>query len=240
MRIEVGSGGTWTPSLSTPGMAADELEHWQLRAALLDPLAYTLLNGSGATTTVPVGETWYVVSGWQVDAGAATLFQRKPDVLTENFFTLTSGETLTLEANAGAHVYICKPATVIAADSRYTTDPRGLYYGRRRQLDEATQHNLGHTNAGTTSLTTTFPTDFTYGAVVHATAHDVAWVGLEEVGATHALNLNNEISDSDPIRFAERICLPFARATFPKMKSRGAASAQGSANVRYVKLPSGW
>lgn len=236
------TSGSWVaqdgPSVGTTG---DEFAFWQKRAALLDPAAYELLVGSAATDTVDTGQTWYVVAAWNVDVGTPSMFHRKPDVLSNGYVPLISGETITLEADAAAHAWICKPALVTGVDARYTTDPKGLFYERVQRIDtELTKYDVGHDNTGATGITTAFPTDFTDGLVIHCSSHDVAWTGLEHSSTNLALNLNNEVSDSDRIRFAERVVMPFDRTIWPKVKSQGVSEAQGTVNVRYCKLPGDW
>lgn len=231
--------GAWVAQDGISYGTASELRYWQTKAALLDPLAYdATLAGANATATVPAGQTWYIVEAWQV-AAPATFFHRKPDALGGNVIPVKAGETITCNSNSGAHVLICKPPVVIAADTRYTTDPRGLFFDRASRLEsELTHYDIGHVNTGSTAITTTFPTDFTNGVVIHCSSHDVAWTGLN--GSAGAVNLDNEISDSNRIRFAERVTLPFVRATYPGIKSQGASQAEGAVNVRYVKLPADW
>lgn len=234
--VVVGSGNS---------MSAFELYHWQVRAALLDPLAYELVVGSVQSVTVPADETYYLVDAWKCDTGSSGLIlHRKPDVVNGNVVPLKEGETFTTDANAGAHFLICKPNDVITTDSRYTSDPRALFYERLYRIDvELDHYDAGHNNTGTGSgslTTTTFPADFTYGMVIHVSAHDVAWCGLHHTSSALTLNLNNEISDDDRIRFSERMTVPFTRTEFPRVSSRGAGEAEGTCNVRYVKLPGDW
>lgn len=232
------SGTVPTPPLINP----DELYYWQVRAALLDPLAYDLYEGSATTGTVPAGETWYVVSGWYVDLGSSrSIFQRMPDAAGENYYALGAGESFTLSAlTADPCIYICKPKGVIASDARYQSDPRGLFYKRLRRLTELPQYNIGHNNTGATVVSSAFPADFTYGMVVHASSHDVAWTILRDTATGAGINLNNEVSDSNRIRFAERVVLPFTRAELSYVESQGVSLPEGTVNVRYVKLPGDW
>lgn len=225
-------------------MSADEVTYWQDQAALLDPLAYVHVLADSSSDTVPAGERWYLVNGWYLDAGSegTNWFHRPADVnralmLPENYVLATGAAPST----SLAFYYVCKPSLVTGSDGRYSSDPRGLYFDRMMQLGTLTRYQLGSTNTGSGQVTDTFPTDFTYGMVLHTSLHDVAWMVMTNSGATDGmLNLHNEISDSDRIRWAEPTLFPFDRTVMPKTLIQGASQSQGRATLTYVKLPGGW
>lgn len=223
-------------------MTADEVAFWQDQAALLDPAAYELVAANSTSRTVSAGERWYLVNGWHLDATGAgtTWFHRPSDV--NRALVLSEGTVIATGAPAGntAFMYLCKPSLVTGSDARYTADPRGLYFDRINALAGLTQYQLGATNTGSSTVTSTFPTDFTEGFVIHASVHDVAWLILRDGADTIGVNLHNEISDTDRIRWAERLAMPFLRTDFPKIMSRGASETEGRATLTYVKLPGGW
>lgn len=238
------TGGVWVKEdgIAQPG-SESEKAYWQVRAALLDPLAYSFLSGSGASTTVDTGETWYTLEEWRREAaGSQIAFHREPDAINGNAVPYKAGETITLQTiGTGPHAYICKPADVIALDSRYDDDPRGLWFERVMRLEtELTHYDLGHANTGSSVVTSSFPADFTNGMILHASSHDVAWTILHDNATTYGINLNSEVSDTDRIRFAQRVTVPFVRTAFPKVSSRGVSESEGMSNVRYVKLPGDW
>lgn len=219
-------------------MSADEETFWQQRAALLDPAAYVWTLGSAATVTAT--EPWFLVNGWNVAAmtSGARWFHRSLDV--DLAMPLKAGVTLTHAAVAQAYTYVCKPELVTGADSRYTSDPRALYFDRITQLATLTQYHLGAAATGSSSVTATFPTDFTDGFLVAVSAMDVAWVTLYDSTEVAGLNTLGEVSDTSAIRFAEKVFVPFDRTVFPKILVQGVSIAAGAGNVVYCKLPGGW
>lgn len=226
--------GSFTPPGET--MTADETAFWSDQAALLDPLAYVLYSGTSQTHTVGAGERDYLLGGWMIQAASSqSAFHRLADF--RDAMPLSAGTALVTDAsNAGSHMLICQPSLVTGSDARYSTDPRGLFFDRYQQMAELTQYELGVAATDGSTHTETFPTDFTYGLILHASAHDVAWVGLEDSGVSLTMNLMNEVSDADPIRFAQTILMPFDRTAFPKIKTRGTSLATGTAVVRYLKI----
>ena len=232
-------GGTASGSAS---MSEAETQYWQDRAALLDPAAYEFIQGNSISRTVPAGEMWWVVNAWWcevIESGGGTWFHRQANV--DQALPLSGGTTIvTDDVKPGAFAYICKPALVTATDIRYTDDPRGLYFSRVRRIQTLTMHQIGATATSTTTPEASFPTDFTSGLALHTSAHDVAWLILLNASGSGALNTVNEISDSDPIRFAEPTVFPFTRATFPEIAVRGVSLAEGRATLTYVKLPADW
>lgn len=228
-------------------MTTDETLFWRDLAALLDPAAYEFVVGSNQSRTVTAGETWYLASAWYLagPSGSAE-FHRHGDI--HEALPLTAGTTLTTwtagttfgPSGATANMYLCKPSLVTGGDSRYTTDPKGLYFDRLRRIGELQQYTLSTTDSTNTPIYTAFPADFTYGLVIHVSAHDCAWIDLSYVGDTTGLTIHDEISDSTRVRFAMRVILPFARATFPKIGYRGASLSEGTGVIRYLKLPADW
>jgi hypothetical protein len=239
-----GGGGFDVPGYV---MSADEVSFWQDLAALLDPAAYEFVVGSNTSRTVASGETWYLASAWylQGPSGAAE-FHRHGDI--HEALPLTDGTVLTTwtagttygPPTGTANMYLCKPSLVTGGDSRYTDDPRALYFDRMRQIGELTQYTIGNANTGNTPIYTAFPTDFTNGLVVHVSAHDIAWIDLTHVGDDTGLTIHDEISDTNRCRFAMRCIIPFVRTVFPKIGFRGATQAEGNGTIRYLKLPGGW
>lgn len=220
-------------------MTAEEVTWWQGQAALLDPAAYDFIVGTGQTETVPSGETWYLVNGWKLDAVAGEWYHRSIDV--GRAMPLSEGTSVTTHASeAASFMYLCKPSLVTGVDSRYSTDPRGLYFDRIAQLGTLPQFQIGLTETGTGTPTATFPGDFTNGCLVQVSVHDVAWLILLEAGESGGMNTLPEVSDTHQNRYAEACFVPFVRATFPKIMIRGVNESEGSGSAWYVKLPGGW
>lgn len=224
-------------------MTGDEIAFWTDQAALLDPDAYEFIQGTGESETVPADERWYLVNGWFLkvhDDGEGHWFHRTAHV--DHALMLPEGFTIETSASqANAFMYLCKPSLVTGSDGRYTTDPRGLYFERIMRLGELTRYQIGITPTGSGSETKAFDADFTDGLALHVSSHDVAWlVMLVAGGTTGGINTLNEISDSDPIRFAEDCLFPFKRTTFDSVSGQGVSAASGAANLVFVKLPGDW
>lgn len=229
-------------------MNANEVTFWQGMAALLDPLAYTLSYGTAQSHVVAASETDYLVGGWylQSSSGGSAWFHRQADF--RDALPLPAGGTVTTSAsNAGSHMLICQPSLVTNGtatnyDSRYVSDPRGLFFDRYMAIGTATAYEIGISDNTNTGATTAFPADFTYGLVVHASQHDASWIGLEHTGADFTLAVLNEVSDTSQIREAETVIFPFTRTAFPNFKFRGVTSPPdaGHGVLRYLKLPIGW
>lgn len=233
-------------ALGGPGIppSASEVAYWQDQAALLDPDAYEYVQGASFTRTVPSGETWYMVNGWQLlpsAGGGPYWFHRPADV--NRALSLPEDTEINGSTNPNAFAYICKPSLVVSGDDRYTDNPKELYFSRMRRLQselERFQIGAAATGSGTTlgvgQIQVDFPTDFTRGFVVQTSAHDVAWAIMQPGG----LNTHNEISDDDPFRWAEPTPFPFLLADFDSILIQGCGSADGCATMTYVKLPSDW
>lgn len=224
-------------------MTPDEVSYWQDQAALLDPDAYEFVIGTSQSRTVPGGENWYAVTGWFVQAtgGGLSWFARPTHV--RNARPLSEGTTIVTSATeANSSMYLCKPALVTGSDARYSSDPRGLYFERLRKIASTlTQYQIGGVDTGTSGTTVAFPSDFTDGLLIHCAQQDIAWMTLLETGGAGAFGGLNEISDTDPVRFAEPNLVPFKRTTVPNVHVRGAGLAGGRGTFTYLKLDgSGW
>jgi hypothetical protein len=231
-------------------MSAEEIQFWQDQAALLDPLAYEYVFANSTSRTNSDGRPWYLVNGWQLDAtGAGTRWQHRPGDVNRAM-PLSDGTTITTGNPGGgttSFMYLCKPYQVAdpagsAYDSRYTDDPRALYFERLAGIASRTQYMIGADNTGTSVSVVALPTDFTYGMALHTSVNDVAWlIFMNSAGTDGVSNTHNEISDSDRIRWAEPTIMPFTRSTFPKIGVRGAGQSDGHATLTYLKLPdTGW
>jgi hypothetical protein len=213
-------------------------------AAMLDPAAYVYAIGTSQTTTVTAGQSWYLLNGWYLDSSSGgSWFHRRLHVFDAQ--ALSAGTTITTDNGtntANGFYYICKPSLVTGGDSRYTSDPRALFFDRVHQLQYTlTQYQIGATRTDTGTSTVAFPSDFTNGFTLHTSAHDIDWLILLESGGSGGMNTLNEIGDgSNPIRFTGETWCPFVRTTFPNIKVHGAGAAEGRGVLTYVKLPGGW
>lgn len=235
-----GRGGGFT----VPGgeVSPDETAFWQDMAALLDPDAYEYVLGGTESRTVDAGETWYLVSGWWIEGGTHHWFHRHAD--HREALPLSEGTTLELTnpigGGANPHMVLCKPSLVTGGDARYSTDPRALYFDRLRKVGELEQFTVSAATTGSGLASTSFPTDFDNGLVIHVSTHDVSWTILGDSADTGGMILQDEISDATRVRFAYTVVIPFVRTTFPKLRLRGASQAEGRSVIRYLKLPEGW
>lgn len=231
-------------------MTIDESTYWQQRAALLDPLTY--VYSEGGTITVDAGKTWFALGFWGYRDLAAnrSLYHRRPD--TQKPLIMPAGSVWTADAGTSSILY-CKPELVVGVDGRYANGPlaRALYFTRLNRLSAIAVATLtAHVVAGTgygNSVTTNFPGDFTYGLITHVTSFDIGWTALLAASGTTAFNLDTEPSDNHQMRFTHQPMLPFARATFPSIKSHAATISGGNGvpldgfgTVIYHKLPADW
>jgi hypothetical protein len=221
-------------------MSADEVAFWQDHAALLDPDAYEWVNGNSQSRTVGAGEHWYLLNAWNVEAtgGGTTWFHRPMGI--DHALPLSEGTVITTRS-AGGGMYLCKPSLVTGSDARYTDDPRALYFDRMQRIGELTQYFIGATNTGSSASSVAFPGDFTNGLIIHVSSHDVAWTITRDAatvgGATNTLN---EISDSNRMRFAETVIVPFKRTVLDAIMIQGVSETEGRATVHFLKLPGDW
>jgi hypothetical protein len=242
--LALGGGGSFT----VPGysMSANEVTYWQDLAALLDPEAYVYDIGTSQTTTVDTDECWYLLNGWWLEsASGGHWFHRRAHVFDAQ--PLPAGTVLTTAdgtgvSSANGFFYICKPSLVVSGDSRYTDDPRALFFERVHRLQyELEQFQIGATRTDTGTTEVNFPTDFTNGFALHTSAHDVDWLILAESTDVGGINTLNELGDgSDPIRFTGETWVPFVRTDFPSVKVHGGGASEGRAVLTYIKLPGDW
>lgn len=220
-------------------MSADEIEYWQDQAALLDPLAYEHVYATSTTRTVPGGERYYLLNGWQLDDGSSGLWYHRPaDV--DRALMIPDGGTVVTSSSSGSFMWLCKPSLVTGSDARYTDDPRALYFERIQRLGDLARYRLTGSATGSGTTAATFPTDFDYGMAVHVSAHDVAWLIMTDASGNGMSNTHNEISDSHGFRWAEPTLFPFTRTTMPKILIQGVSIGSGRAAITYVKLPGDW
>jgi len=247
------NGTQWNAlNSSTSSESASEFSYWQTQAALLDPSAYVLYSAtgnSGMTITVPAGQTWYSLSQYQTHGSG--YHQRAANV--NQVIALAPGTTFT--PNQSFYLYVCEPALVIATDSRYTIDPKGLYYNRLRELDTLpiyyAQTILLATMAVNATLTVNFPSGFNKGMIVAASCYDAAWGGMRYMQGTDTLgtlNLQDEINNYHTKRFASGLRFPFLTSIMPGIEgcagnyagTAATTSNGGLFNIDYVQLPDNW
>ncbi|MEH2508707.1 hypothetical protein V1291_000061 [Nitrobacteraceae bacterium AZCC 1564] len=234
-------------------MSSAEKSYWSDMAALLDPAAYTFTFGLSKSVTVPSGKNWYLVNSWFMLLGTTGqwLFQRINNARDGFVVPMPAGTNLTSTSVQNGYCYICDPSAV-NSDSRYSDDPRGLFYDRLNRLKGLTLNetfvNIALSSAQGTSATANFDNDFTNGIVTLVSNHETAWTGLVYSGGG-AMNLENEISDDHQWRYGRAVTIPFQRSAFTGIQARAASitgessgfsSLQGRAAVLYVKLPSDW
>lgn len=221
---------------------------WQDRAALLDPDAYRYFSGNWSFT-VPAGETWHATNLWWAKVnGVGPVFHRPLGV--DDAMPLPAG-TVVSSSRADGFAWVAQPSTVISGDSRYDA-PHDLYEQRIDRLRTLPRHLASaHIPAGSpqgTWDTGQFDSDFERGMVVHVSTHDTAWTILGRGGGVGGANLDHEISDDTPLRFAGSMVAPFKRSVFPEIMVRSASmdsfvnqtSLPGAGVVQYVKLPDDW
>lgn len=235
-------------------MEGNEKKYWQERAALLDPRAYVLRSkanlGAGYSETVPEGENWLLINVFYCRIAGGPLFynHRVPDI--DAAVPLTSGTRIEFHSSSSYSMYYsCRPQLVIASDSRYEDDPKGLYFDRLNALKNIQSSvigvNIPYGTANGNNTDSLFPADFDDAICTSYSANDVSWAGL--AGNAGAMNLGNEISDDHQQRQGHKVLFPFSRSIFPRLRCRGSNAAgntgsymSGNGQITYVKLPSAW
>ena len=257
---------------------SSEFTYWQTQAALLDPLAYVLEYTSvGALdVTVPVGETWHAVNAYQIYYNTPSFFatDELPNTRPTGFIRpLDARRPMVVPAGTRvrnnpapiteAYLYYCNPSRVIGADSRYTTDPRGLYYQRLATQQTLPIRELVLEAQGGGSINDVvdiaIPTDFDNGLVIGASVYDCCWANFG------ILNVMSETNNTHTIRMAETLLCPFPRlgiggtrftmkkgtpadgwslnpygTPYSQFDAATAFPFTGSANVMYQVLPANW
>jgi hypothetical protein len=228
-------------------MSADERAYWQEKAAMLDPRAFVHVLDANFDVTVPAGERWWLFNAWHARMGddGGDFYLRNP----ARPMLMPEGLNLQGTGWSNAFIYYCRPALVIGSDPRYDNDPKGLYFERLARLPGFVLNEIyAATTAGSSSQSpkTPFPSDFDYGLVVAAQAHDTAWAILANASAG-LCNLMNEVSDAHQWRSAEAFMLPFDRTIFTHMQTNsttvagsGTSYIDGTAALMYYKLPLDW
>lgn len=195
-----------------------EQRHYADRAALLDPDCYEYFIGPTWFFQVPDGEAWYCLNMWDVNTynNLHKLYHRDADI--DDAMTLPPGSGWASGGPSG-FMLVAKPSKVQSVDTRYTDDPKALYYDRLEKLRLLPQRIISvsrPTGTSTNVLTQAFmPADFTKGIIRHWQVHDGSWMALIGDGVfTRIINTQDERNDKFPIRFTSSVMLPFKRSMF--------------------------
>lgn len=217
--------------------------YWQKRAAMLDPNACQV-RVVQASTTVPAGETWLVWSAWKVKFAGVDLYNyiRHIDG-DDSWLTLPEGTQVDCSYTYGggqgaALAYQKLDSALLNSNSLYTDDPKGLYYQRLEQIDNAAVHVIGGAVTDTvTNHSFLFPGGVTQGIITSSSVFDVAWNALIYTGNDQsAFILHPEVSDDAPIRLATPHRIPFKTSIIKGMGARGAGLGTGTVSLTYVDL----
>lgn len=223
--------------------------YWTDKAALLDPAAYEIYRGATFNFTVPAGEAWYMVNGWNCRASGGSRYDHRT-LHVDSALLLPSGTYVESTGNAGALALICKPS-LVSNRSAYD-EPKSLYYARLNRLRSLPLYEASATvpaaSAPGTTVTTVLPLDFTNGMMAHVSCFDLSWVILGHNVNGSAANTFFEISDAHQQRVAEVCLVPFQRAVINQIAVASASvsgnnadvSLEGRGVVKYYKLPVGW
>lgn len=213
-----------------------ETEDYAIRAAMLDPACYTMAGtaAGGLDVTVPTGHSWHVTNAFAVYYGdpisvsqdafpltRRTGFLRPLDARRE----LTLGAGTRIRSNTGinlAYVLYCDPADLWASDSRYTTDPRGLYYERLQLLRTIPTESVALEATGGGAITDEIHAALPAVPLIltSASVYDASWVTAGCPAWVSPANVLSEINNAHAVRFAESIQQPMpacgARVTLQK------------------------
>lgn len=255
-------------------LSANETLYWQHKAALLDPRSWTwyydnwIDERDWGPITVPEGKTWFTTNLYQAainGSGMRSAYLRKLDV--REALALPAGTTITNQVSperAYAGIMLCKPESVIDIDSRYTSDPKELFYTRDALLKTLPIREAAmHITAGGDSFrieNVLLPDDFTYGMVLAASCYDVAWITLDGTpDVVEGPNTQSEINNQHSQRFASSLMQPFSREVFDRIQIQTGNrwgtnmltpdtpntvgsnyTIEGYGSLLYCVLPSGW
>ena len=180
-----------------------DVDRARTAAALLDPRCWKLAWTRDGTldTAVPDGHTWYVGNALAVHYGEPIIYAQDDspgarasgfvrDLSVRHTLLLPSGTRVRNSAFRGsppyaiqlAYVWYCDPATVIAADPRYTDDPAGLLAAREAAIRTLPRQQviLEVTGGGSVGAGLRAPLPCTGAGVlvVYADAYDVSWITI--------------------------------------------------------------
>lgn len=225
------------------------MTYWIDKAALLDPAAYRIYRGAAFSFTVPTGECWYMVNGWNCRASGGIRYDQRT-LHVDRALPLPAGTYVESTGDAGAFALVCSPKLV---SSRPAYDaPESLYYARLERLRSMSLSEISATiiagSAAGTTATATFPQDFTDGMLSHVSCFDLSWLILSHSANGSVANTFMEISDDHQQRVGESCLFPFSRSVCDQIKVRSATisgntsdpSIAGVGVVKYYKLPVGW
>jgi hypothetical protein len=201
-----------------------EAQYWHNLCAMLDPAAYVHVMGTVART-VPAGEEWLMVNGWNLVLNGAPFYYRRTQPMN-----MPAGFTFS-GASATAFSYVCRPSLVSYAD------PKAKYFERLARRKDLPIFSLAQ-SVTTTGIYKAFPTDFENGLIVAADCYDAAWTILANP-STGLMNVDDEISDTVEQRVAGPMSVAFRRSVMPGIMVRG-AGLSGVGSVLYLKLPLDW
>lgn len=232
-----------------------EDQYYADQAALLDPACYHYAQGSPWTVTVPATETWYTLNIWNGAApgGSTCFFHRNADV--EDAMIMPAGFSV-ISADPQAFILYARPLDVQANDTRYQTDPKGLYYDRLAALATIPMQTLGvNRPVGTIFATNSqkyinngYP-QFAKGIVRQWQLHNGSWLCMLGPG-TNIINTQMERNDKYPIRVTKSVLFPFMTSMFCGLWLNNGSEGDYTTNppqtyvgygaMQYQILPSDW
>lgn len=230
----------------------NEEQYWADKAALLDPDCYVKVTGTDWQRTVPQGKVWYLVSAWQ-NRYVDTNFKWHHRNMDEPLM-LPPGFTLRVSDYDTGTAYYADPSIVQATDSRYQTDPKGLYFERINRLRTIPFEYVG-CHIPVNSLpgvapkrNMPFPTDCERILLRHIDCHDGCWLILYN-GVGSAMNTQNEVDDIRPVRFTKSMMVPIRRSDYPSIylghgnaqnNPAGVQTYNGWGTAQFQRLPADW
>lgn len=238
----VWNGSVWAFDVSTisgaPTLGDNEKQWWQYAAAMLDPTALQLIKGQSGT--VPIGETWLILHAWRVKFAGASHNQYIRQVFPgANPLVLPAGSAYDASYNIdpgtkGCLTYYKVNSTLLASNSGYNSDPKGLFYDRVAEANAGPVVSLSVSVTDNSVQTASVPFSGGY-CVTSSSVQDVAWMGFYD-GAQTSLTLLPERSDSDPFRFASPHLIALNTTLYPSFSARGASIGDGTAGCTIVQI----
>lgn len=260
--------------------AFDEDRYYATQAALIDPRCWHLAWTSTGMldVTVPAGHTWWT-------SNAFAVIYNDPLIVAQDAYpgSRASGFLRTLDARGAvmlpagtrirnnqtlpptepyrintAYLWYCDPAEVWDVDERYTTNPRGLYFGRLAQLESLQLRSavLEATGGGSLddAIAKTLPGTEDI-IVTHVNIYDASWMTIGwPVDGSPPLNVADEINNSHSVRFTRSVLQPLPRGTGLQIALRKGSTSdrpsstdpaiaypiKGTGSISWVETPTGW
>lgn len=215
---QIGPFITGTATINNP-----EHDYYIYLAALLEPAAIEVIQTDTFSYPISSTGTKIMTSSWNTNInGSGRVEARNPKMPTYLRGVTVGG------LGAGATATFIDPTLPV-----YTT-PRDTYFDRMKTLFEITPSYIPI--SGTSGIPFLCGA---YGAIVlQATNYNYAWIALRYANDVYGMNLDNEISDTTAIRFANVPYLAVNKLICNEVRGESGSGPLGG--ILYYLVPSTW